>query len=178
MKTVSIYLDMDGVLTDFTKGAYEACEQFHHIDGMYSDMKHNEDQEQIRKQFIEDIKATPNFWLNLSWMQNGRKLFNYVSENFDNVFILTAPMSSDWDRCCAEKVKWCDYHLEGNPIKGVILEDDKYKYVGHNKTDVSILIDDRKKNIDLWAEHGGIGILHDAFFVDNTISKLRSYINK
>ena len=173
--TVALYLDMDGCFTDFTKSAYEVFEHFHILDGVYSDQINCVKKKQLRDDMVEAIKAKPDFWHTLPWIKGGLTLAAYVIANFDlkNVTMLTAPMGSD-PNCHDGKRYWMRNNLP--EIKNIIIDDDKYKYVGHLKGDVQILIDDREKNIDLWTKAGGIGILHHHNTLNNTLTELSKHI--
>lgn len=177
-KTVAIYLDMDGCFADFAKGAYKAFEHFHHIHGVYHDSKQSDKQRKLRKEFIQDIIDTPNFWKNLEWERGGKEVFKFVKDNFDNdlTSVLTAPIDQDLKRCKAEKWEWVQKNFKFIPKNRFFVDHAKHKYVGKVKADIQILIDDRKDNITKWEQSGGYGILHDSKNYQNTIKSLKLFL--
>ena len=142
-KMNKIYVDLDGVLVDFTKG--------------YEDLSGIKPKD-AEKMYANDIPAfwKPindagyEWWANLDWTKDGKELWNYILPH--NPTILTAP--SKGEACPKGKNIWVDREL-GVEIP-VFIERDKYKYAEPNH----ILIDDTKKKIEDWVDAGGIGILH------------------
>ena len=59
-----IYCDMDGVLTDFVLAAKKATGQ------NWEGMRHGQD--------WDSIKNTKNFWSNMPWMRDGKKLWGVL----------------------------------------------------------------------------------------------------
>jgi len=151
----TIYVDMDGVLTDFVRQTEETF-------GVKFDTLLNND-----SLFWELIrKAGEPYWSEMPMMKDAKKLMNYMKD--ENVKILSSAGSprNEHKDTISGKLKWMKKHFPNIPV---IIEYEKYKYADEN----SILIDDLKKNIDPWIKHGGIGILHtDA---NSTIKKLKSY---
>jgi 5'(3')-deoxyribonucleotidase len=177
---IQIYLDMDGVLADFNKGARKAYEHYHKIVGLYSDMKTTKYKEKLRQDLIDNIKDTKDFWLNLDWEPNGQALWSFIKSNIDksNIAVLTAPLDQDEKRCCRDKFVWITKKLGGIPKQRFICAHDKWNYVGKfNSSYKQILIDDRKDNIDKWNNSGGIGILHNSQNLNDTIKNLEQILS-
>ena len=154
-----IYLDMDGVLTDFDSA-------FKKIDGRST----TEVEKEGDPAFWEHVKKGGlKFWSMMPWMKDGRKLWNYV-KNMD-VNILSSPSRSLPDSSKGKKI-WVYQAL--NPTPKLILKRarEKQEYAKPN----TILIDDRKKNIDRWNAAGGIGIWHKS--ANKTIKKLESILGE
>ena len=61
-----IYCDMDGVLTDFVLAAKKATGQ------NWEGMRHGQD--------WDSIKNTKNFWSDMPWMRDGKKLWGYIKK--------------------------------------------------------------------------------------------------
>ena len=177
LKNTALYLDMDGVFANFIKAATDAFEHFHHIKGIYPDMKQTLKQKELRKQFIEDILRTPNFWLNMEWEPGGEELFKFILDHFDKsmLTVLTAPIDQD-HRCKHEKWQWVQEKFKVIPVYRFIVDHDKYRYVNFIEAENQILIDDREDNIKLWEQHGGIGILHDSSNFKATIEALSKFV--
>lgn len=151
-----IYCDMDGVLTDFDK-------EFMKLSGSIKLPKF-EDKYGSKKfwKLIDDVGI--KFWAQMSWMPDGKKLWNYIKNK--NVEILSSPSRSP-DSSKGKKI-WVSKELGGLKLN-LIAAKNKQKFAEAN----AILIDDMKKNIDAWNAAGGIGILHKS--ASDTISKLKKY---
>lgn len=154
-----IYCDLDSVLVDFDSGFREISD-VEVSDGW-------EYKKRFSKQKFWKLVGDRglDFWTNLPWMSDGKKLWRYLRDCPYDVIVLSAPSTHDNGISKKGKIIWCRNHL--GPNVNIILEDDKFKYAGHNK----ILIDDLEKNIIPWKERGGIGILHTS--TNDTIHQLR-----
>lgn len=147
-----LYCDMDGVLVNFEKG-YEDLTSKNIKD---QHIKGDED-------FWEPIKnAGSKFWSNLEWMPDGKQLWNYIKKY--NPELLTAPSREESSRI--GKQEWVDKHIPGTSI--IFKKAQNKKDLANPNT---ILIDDRKDNIDKWIEAGGIGIHHTS--TSSTLKKLK-----
>lgn len=175
---IAIYLDMDGVLTDFDKRAEEIyppfvkmAEWFHYGRGSKAEYT------KLYTNLLFKILRTPNFWVSLPWTTDGKKLFKYVESHFhkDQIGVLTAPMNQD-ERCAPEKWEWIERNLKEISHSHFFCHLDKEKFVGKIPGKYQILIDDRKKNIDAWIAAGGIGIHHTS--ANDTIRHLESIISE
>ena len=146
-----VFCDMDGVIVDFIKGYHELTGR--DITGSF----HSD------TAFWEPIdKAGYNFWMNLEWTKDGKKLWNYIKKY--NPEILSAPSRQNDSR--VGKHDWVKREL---PDSHLILRspENKKEFAKPN----AILIDDRESNIDDWNKAGGIGILHTS--TEDTIKQLQ-----
>ena len=100
-------------------------------------------------------------------MPDGKELWDYVKKYDPS--ILTAP-SENLAICKAGKKKWIKDNL--NNQEKIIIDRNKGNYADTN----SILIDDRKDNIDDWIKNGGIGVLHTS--TKDTLIKLKDILNE
>ena len=135
-----IYCDMDGVLVNFDKGYF----QLTGIDST-EDLPNNH-------MFWDPInKAGYDFWFNLEWMPDGKRLWKYISKY--NPELLSAPSRQEDSRVA--KHDWVNKELPGVHL---ILRSAKHKkdFAGPK----NVLIDDRLDNIQGWRDAGGIGIHH------------------
>lgn len=151
MNKYKVYCDMDGVLVDFIKGYYD-------LTGYDMTGQHRTD-----SSFYDPInKAGYDFWINLEWKKDGKKLWNYI-EKYTPV-LLSAPTKKDDSR--VGKVDWVKRELPGTKL---ILRSpaNKKEFASPD----SILIDDLSSNVDQWIEAGGIGILHTS--TETTITELK-----
>lgn len=146
-----LFVDMDGVLVDFDKG----YEQLTGVD--ISKMSF-----QTGPKFWNPIdKAGSDFWANLEWMEDGKKLWKFISPYKPT--ILSAPSKKQSSKI--GKTKWVDRELKNVSLL-LVPAHAKKNFSGPN----NILIDDRGINCDQWIESGGIAIYHSN--ADDTINQL------
>lgn len=182
-----LYCDMDGVLCDFVKSATllmsnnlrdgstipelnieiekvknKGIYKVKEVD--FSNGKYLE----FKELLYLTIKHTPNYWLNLEWMKNGKKLWDSIERY--NPTILTSHIDVD-NTSCYQKKKWCEIHL-GLPSSKVICEHNKELYAIDEDGTRNIIIDDRDKVIKPFRKAGGIAIKHDANNLRKTLSEL------
>jgi len=102
------------------------------------------------------IRNAINLWADLPWNPGGKELWKYLLLNYRNVCILSAPADGKaFENCIRGKCQWITKNL-CYPIEKCYFY--KKKYIFSNKK--SILIDDRKDNVELFRQKGGFAILH------------------
>jgi hypothetical protein len=159
-KEFKLYVDMDGVLTDF-EGDFRNFGK-EKTKGLLS--KEYEDKYGTSALWKLIYSGGLEFWSEMSWIEDGRKLWNYVKK-FEPT-ILTTPAKSKLSK--QGKEIWIKREL-GKDIPFIFAKD-KYKYADMN----SILIDDYDKKINDWINLGdGIGIHHQN--AENTIKQLKQF---
>ena len=135
-----IYCDMDGVLTDFEK-------RFEHFSGM-----HPQEYEKAKgtPAFWEliDVKVGVRFWVGMDWMPQGQQLWDFIQPYKPD--LLTSPSRDNASRL--GKQLWAKNNLSPKPKVIMAYSKDKQRYANEN----SILIDDKKSNINEWRAAGGI----------------------
>jgi len=152
-----IYVDMDGVLTDWEK-------QFKRYSGGIPVETYEAEHGSVNLyDFVK--KNSPEFYATTDWMSDGKVLYNFIKDL--PIEILTH--STD-EESSVGKLTW----LKNNNITAtsnlVRRRKDKVNYA---KSD-TILIDDKPVTIDEFNKAGGIGILHtDAI---STINKLKEIL--
>jgi len=139
-----LYVDIDGVLADFDKGA--------------SDLLKAPMKKQNPKDMWKYIKAYSlrggTLWYDLPLMSDAMTLWNYVKKHKPEILSAAGDPQFGAE---AQKRKWVAEHIDPNvPVHIVQKSRLKAKYAAPNH----ILIDDRAKSIGPWREAGGIGILH------------------
>jgi len=148
-KAFEIFLDMDGVLSDFDKHARDH--------GKF------------------DAKGQPK-WdeLDFGWWStmpafDGMKKFYEDMKEFGKVRMLTAPTPRT--ACFHGKAVWVEKQWGHWGLLDLIIcrAQDKNLLARPNH----ILVDDRQKNIDAWVAAGGIGVLHKGDYAD-TIARVRA----
>lgn len=152
-----IYCDMDGVLTDFEK-------RFDHYAGMPPKQYENQYGTPAFWELI-DQKIGLKFWVGMDWMPQGRKLWDFISPYKPD--LLTSPSRDDGSRL--GKNLWVKNNLNPKPKVIFAYSKDKQRYANEN----SILIDDKKSNINEWAAKGGIAIRCKDGDADSVIQKLK-----
>jgi phosphoglycolate phosphatase-like HAD superfamily hydrolase len=155
----TIYIDMDGVLCDFIKSASKATGK---------PLKDFTDWMKIREFAWKKVSEKGvDFWSNLDWTPDGKKLWNYIQKYNPNILSAHPVKSPNKEYALKGKPIWIKNNLQGVDkiylVKGI----DKQKYA--NST--SILIDDAERNIKQWESKGGIGILHKN--TEDTIKQLK-----
>jgi GNAT superfamily N-acetyltransferase/phosphopantetheine adenylyltransferase len=154
----TIYLDMDGVITDFDK-------KFVELAGMGPREYENSFGTEKFWDFI-DIKHKVKFFSEMEWMPEGKKLYDFVKQ-FDHK-LLSAPSKND-----ASKIGKRMWRKANTPDTQLILSAAVNKQNYADKS--NILIDDREKNIQQWRDAGGIGILFKS--TDQVIDELKKIMN-
>jgi hypothetical protein len=142
---MKIFLDIDNCLTDFDK-AVQALDP-EAVKGLPDDAQ--ESDKQIMYDAIE--KAGEPFWATMSWKSDGKELWEIVKEF--NPVLLSSP--GKFSAAASGKTLWVKNNLPGTSL---FVTENKSDYV--DPYELSVLIDDMKKNISAWEEAGGVGILH------------------
>ena len=155
-----IYLDMDGVLSDFTK-------RYQEISGSTPE---RDDKSKRFGQFFDKFIEEGHF-ATLDPMPGMILLIDFLRKAPVPTEILSSTAREDrHDAISKQKMIWLQTHgITFNPIfvPGKRL---KYKYA----TPDSIIIDDTESVIDDWRKAGGIGILHKDWMT--TLAILRQYV--
>lgn len=152
-----IYCDMDGVLTDFER-------RFEHYTGMQP--KEYEKSKGLAAFWnLIDVQVGVKFWIGMPWMPQGEKLWNFIRPYQPD--LLTSPSRDNNSRL--GKNLWVKNNLNPKPKVIFAYSKDKQRYANEN----SILIDDKKSNIDEWASKGGIAIRCKDGNVEHVLQKLK-----
>lgn len=152
-----IYCDMDGVLTDFE-------ERFEHYSGMKPKEYENKFGTPAFWELI-DVKVGIKFWAGMKFMPQGQQLWDFIKPYQPD--LLTSPSRDNGSRL--GKNIWVKNHLNPKPKTIFSYSADKQRYANEN----SILIDDKKSNIEEWASKGGIAIRCKDGDVNSVIEKLK-----
>ena len=158
---LKLFLDMDGCICDWDRAFRELGDE------VTKGLTGQEYEDKYGRDAIWDVISNVGkleFWSQISWMPDGKKLWNYVKKF--NPTILTTPAKNKFSK--DGKKIWISRELGDNiPY---IFEKDKWK---HADTE-SVLIDDYDKKIKDWINLGdGIGIHHTS--ADKTIEELKKY---
>lgn len=155
-----IYVDMDGVIADFSKRYKEKFRV------TPEETRNNKEFNGYFKKFINDGEFST-----LDLMPDAKELLDFVSNiDIPKEILSSTARPENHGMIAPQKQFWLNKHnilYKANFVPGKSL---KYKYATPN----SIIIDDTKSVIDDWNKAGGIGILHtDA---ESTIATLKMFI--
>lgn len=143
-----VFLDMDGVITDFQQG----CCDFYKILNPYDNPNN------LGKYEISDLIGIPRdmfyagmnqqFWANLKWTPHGKQILveilRYVDEK--QVTLLTAPLRTAG--CMEGKVDWIRSNMQ-RWSRRFLMGPAKWAIAAPGK----LLIDDCEDNVDNWITH-------------------------
>lgn len=138
---MQLYLDCDGVLADFERGANELL-------GMTPRVF---EKRRGLGAFWREIARHPDFYGSLPLMPDAMELFEAV-RHLDPV-ILTGLPRGKW--AAPQKVRWAAEHFPGTRILTVMAVDKRNHALAGD-----ILVDDQLKHAHLWEEAGGVFVHH------------------
>jgi len=166
----AIYLDMDETIVDWYQGADAALEKFGYPKWTHEFWKQytNDGADAIRWAVLNKI---PHFWINLKWMKDGKKLWEFVKPYKPNILSAYSDYSPT---SIPEKQQWIAKNLGLNNLSNVhfVGRKDKKKYAVAANGNPNLLIDDYDKNCNEFRSSGGIAI--QVTNVSEVISKLKS----
>jgi len=161
-KAYDVYVDMDGVLTDFER----RFEQFAGVtpEEFMSQKTIEVGERKATEQFWDliDNQIGVRYWAGMPWMPEGETLYKHIKKYKPT--ILTSPSRDESSRI--GKGVWIKRNMSGTPYIFGFKASGKAKYAAPN----AILIDDREDNIQSWKQAGGIGILYKS--TDQVIHEL------
>jgi phosphoglycolate phosphatase-like HAD superfamily hydrolase len=153
-----VYVDLDGVLADFSKGMTRALQTVLGDEFQHSEHKYNQDPHYRRIMWKSLDKYQrehgKEMWYELDLMPDAHILWNFV-KGFGPE-ILTATGQARYN-AAEQKRRWVAEKL-GSHIPVHTVEHSSHK--AQKACPRCILIDDNPKSINPWVEAGGIGILH------------------
>ena len=149
-----LYLDCDGVLADFDRGAKEIL-----------GMPPKEFQKRHKAGlFWKKLAAAPDFYARLPLMPDAMRLFDAV-KHLDPIILTGLPLGN-W--AAPQKVRWAAEHFPGTRIITCMARDKR----DHAK-EGDVLVDDTLKHRHLWEEAGGIFVHHVS--AEATLKELELY---
>jgi len=155
-----IYFDLDGVLANFEKAVVETV-KIH-----YWDRKTDK--------YWHILDKVPGLYAGLELLPSSLAMFNLVLDKHGPgvVEVLTGlPKPTGFLSTAAnDKKNWVHAMVNAN-VQTNVTNGGRYKYKYLEENPGALLIDDYDRNIKLWIEHGGIGILHTD--PASTIEKLK-----
>tara|TARA_B100000029_G_C17381571_1_gene889950 strand:- start:95 stop:610 length:516 start_codon:yes stop_codon:yes gene_type:complete len=140
-----VYCDMDGVLVDFLGGVAKEI-----------GIKKEPDQFQI-DEFLASYRGShKEFWSNLEWTDDGKKLWDTLKDLNTEILSACPNKCTFTPNVVKGKKLWCKKKLGISRGINITTRKGKLKFVGPK----NILIDDYIKNVNEWKAKGGIGIHH------------------
>lgn len=136
-----LYLDCDGVLADFGKGATAVL-------GLHP---HAFEKRHGLGRFWQKLATAPDFYFALPLMDDAMELFEAV-RHLDPI-ILTGLPRGNW--AADQKVRWAAKYFPGTRIITTMARDKR----DHAK-EGDVLVDDQLRHRHLWEEAGGIFVHH------------------
>ena len=156
---MKVFLDLDGVLADFTGGAHRAF----NIPYAYANYPYTKG---LWDWFVEagltwdevDSVCNAEFWAGLEWMFDGIDIYyavrKFTRQTGSSLNLLTTPMKNI--NSTIGKLTWIQEHLGENRRKQALITGaDKKIFAGPD----TLLIDDRDKNVEEFKAVGGQAIL-------------------
>lgn len=154
--TRQLYLDCDGVLADFEKGATAAL-------GMPPrafEKRHGPGR------FWARLARAPDFYFGLPLLDGADELFEAV-RHLDPI-ILTGLPQGNW--AADQKVRWAAKYFPGTRIITTPARDKR-----RHAREGDVLVDDQVRHAHLWEEAGGVFIHHRS--VAETLHRLETYFD-
>ena len=159
----TVFLDLDGVITDFLTGLHKALDIPYDINNylyekgkwdMLADIKTGIEETCFTFQDCNNC-CIAKFWAELPWMHDGRDILRAVIDTLglEKVYFLTTPMSNL--ESASGKMMWVNDNLPIYLKRTIITQAPKSLLARPNV----LLIDDRNENIDEFVKAGGQGIL-------------------
>ena len=180
-----VYCDMDGVLVDFEHSAVDKINETlkdpnhpltHLSDIVIEELgrdyitladlkkgKHLSSSIAVRSLMQPLLEDDEEWWANLPFLEEGKKIWAVISKFNPEPIILTSPMDQNGKKGSIEgKKRWIKANLELNTNVEVIFSHNKYEQVAvaAKAGRKAVLIDDYIKNISSFEESGGYIIHH------------------
>lgn len=153
MKRMKCALDLDGVCTDFVKGACLAHNRPNPFAGGVGSWDMAAHWKMTDEEFWRPLNSH-EFWSSLEWTADGKDILEIVERAFGkgNIVLLSRPCDSP--ESASGKLEWIQREMP-DYAQRYLLGPSK-EFCAH---DNAVLIDDNDKNVDTWMAHGGIGVL-------------------
>lgn len=136
-----LYLDCDGVLADFDKGATAVLG----LPPTDYEKRHG------LARFWQKLAQAPDFYFGLPLMPDAMELFEAV-KHLDPI-ILTGLPRGNW--AADQKVRWAAHHFPGTRIITTMARDKR-----NHAREGDVLVDDQLRHRHLWEGVGGIFVHH------------------
>lgn len=151
----TVFVDMDGVLSDFHKGVHNTFKKPYIYGPSLQRYDFWEDWDPITTRDDVNSICDFNFWRNLEWMHDGIEIIQAITSKFktNQIYLLTTPMPNL--ESASGKMMWINNNLPIYLKRTIITQAPKSLLA---KSD-TLLIDDKDQNIDEFIKAGGRGLL-------------------
>ncbi len=152
----TVYLDMDGVITDFVGGVCRAFNKSNPYPALTRDYTFWNAWPEVSTKDVDAI-CNQEFWHNLEWVHDGRDILRAImgTLGLEKVYLLTQPMPNL--ESASGKMMWVNNNLPIYLKRTIITTMDVPKSL-LAKPD-TLLIDDKDENVKEFVKAGGYGIL-------------------
>jgi len=161
------FCDIDGVLADFNKRAFEVLGL--HFAYNHLALRSWDWPTYFGLDLLKDVDplCDEEFWAGMEWMPDGREILATVEATFNDVYLLTSPMpnSGAW----TGKMRWIKEHIPHYANRVIMTRAPKHLLASPDR----VLIDDNDDNVTGWGCSGGQAILVPRPW--NTLSHLKDY---
>ena len=156
IKIKTVFLDMDGVITDFVGGVCRAFDKPNPYPDETRDYTFWHAWPDVSTKDVDAI-CIQEFWHNLEWICDGRETLRAImgTIGLEKVYFLTVPMANV--ESSTGKMMWIRDNLPIYLKRTIIitLEVPKYFFARPD----ALLIDDKDENVEEFVSAGGNGIL-------------------
>jgi 5'-nucleotidase len=170
--TPTVYLDMDGVLSDFF-GAWARRLGVDNDWGVIKTVPKSQ-----RDADLERLARTDNgieqFFANLDLLPGGAKILEWLNQRHQPFVILSSPLTNCRSASIAGKKYWLQKHGLGHVTQ--IFTAHKDQYATQPDGTANILIDDYGVNTRAWTAAGGVAIKHENTDTERTLARLEKAI--
>lgn len=160
---IKIWLDMDGVVADFTTGMCAAVNipftnyPYSMPHGLWDYVTYIEEHYGITWDQVESVCSDPSFWAELPQIPGADWLYNYLNMRYDVQFLTTS--TGDLINVFAGKRQWLEARDWAIPHdKRMVLLDKGETKEQYARPDV-LLLDDQDQNVQDFRHGGGLAIL-------------------
>lgn len=165
-----IYLDMDETIVDWMSGANGALKAAGHPE-WHADHWNKYSETEADKIKWDILNNTPQFWENLPWTSDGKKIWNFVKKYKPHILSACGDLAGNI--CKSGKKRWIAKNLGNGNLSSINLvhRSEKKNFAKH-KGKPTVLIDDYAKNCAEYESAGGIAV--QVTTGSAVISKLKS----
>jgi 5'(3')-deoxyribonucleotidase len=148
---MKVFLDIDGVLANFNKRAYEAL-SLPYAENLPTTWHWYKNYGLSFEEF--DSVCTVDFWEGVQWMSDGREILKAVENKFgrSQIYLCTTLMPNPGSG--TGKMRWIERHLPQYKKRFLLMTAPKNLFSGSD----CLLIDDKDDNIDEFRTGDGVAI--------------------
>jgi hypothetical protein len=151
-----IYLDMDETIVDWMSGANAALKAAGHPE-WHADHWNKYSETEADKIKWDILNSTKNFWENLPWTPDGKKIWSFVKKYKPHILSACGDLAGSI--CKNGKKKWIARNLGNGNLSSInLVHRSEKKNFAKLKGKPTVLIDDYHKNCTEYESAGGIAV--------------------